>query len=88
MEAAIELAKQAGSKVDILAVPLQNRRQEAEAQVQALIKALETANIPVQVIWREGSLADYADNIIEQAQAARDKPYHLVIFGEDWWRAS
>lgn len=81
MEAAIELAKQAGSKVDILAVPLQNRRQEAEAQVQALVKTLETANIPVQVIWRAGSLADYADNIIEQVQAMRNKPYDLVIFG-------
>ena len=81
MRAAAELAKQAGSKVDILAVPLQHRRQEAESQVQALVKTLETANIPIHVIWREGSLADYADNIIEQAQATRETPYDLVIFG-------
>lgn len=81
MEAAAQFAKQAGSRVDILATPLQNRRREAEAQVEALVKSLEAAHIPVQVIWREGSLVDYADNIIAQAQTTRETPYDLVIFG-------
>ncbi|MFP4394870.1 MAG: universal stress protein [Anaerolineales bacterium] len=81
LKAAAELAKQAGSKVDILAVPLQNRRREAEAQVQTLVKTLETANIPIRVIWRTGSLTNYGAHIVNQVQTMREKPYDLVIFG-------